>query len=556
MKWDIRCRALTLAAVLAALVLAAPASASRTQETQFQDDTLLVYPPASEVAATLNTLRSLGVDRIRVSVYWRLVAPNPDSRQRPSFAPGGADDPASYPADKWERYDTIVKLAAERGIAVNFNVTGEAPDWALGTSPDAEVRNVYFPSAGAFGSFVQALGKRYSGSYVPGSASVPTSQGLGTGLPVIGGSTLPPAVAGASGSPLPRVSFWSIWNEPNQSHFLAPQWKAAKVPGGRVEAAPKIYRQLVDTSSRGLAATGHANDTILIGETAPKGRDSKLLKSSLKPLRFIRRLYCVDEKLRPLAGNTAVALGCPTHNQRTEFPRLHPGLFSASGFAHHPYSLLSPPEVQSIDRDYVALADLGRLTSTLATIRSGYGFRGSPPIYYTEFGYQSRPPDPLGYPEATQAAFLNESEFLSYTSPFVRSYQQFLLRDAAPNTQFPRTSLLYWSSFQTGLATLGGHAKQAYGAFRFPLWVPSPARRRGGSFRVWGVVRPARNGSAQTVLIQFKPKFGGSGYRTIKTLPIQNLRNVVDTHVRLLSSGTLRLRWRSINSRAQSIQLG
>lgn len=552
-----------ITAVLALLIVlaAAPAAHARAdQETQFQDDTLLVYPPAGEVATTMDTLKALGVDRLRVSVYWRLVAPSAGSRTPPSFKPGGATDPASYPPDNWKRYDTIVKLAAARGLALNFNVTGSAPDWATEVSPDDEVKEVFYPSPGAFGSFVQAVGTRYSGSYIPPVTTTKKNDGG------VGGINLPPLLGGATGTtgsttvpgtgpPLPRVSYWSLWNEPNQSHFLAPQWRGANVAGGRAEAAPRIYRQIVDAAARGLTASGHLRDVVLIGETAPKGRESKLLKSSLKPLRFIRRLYCVDDSLRPLRGNYARALGCPTANQRTAFPKAHPSLFYASGFGHHPYALLTPPSVPSLDRDFVALADLPRLTATLATIRSRYGFNGTLPIFYTEFGYQSRPPDPLGYSPAVQAAFLNQSEFLGYASPFVRSYHQFLLRDAAPNTEFPSSSLLYWSSFQTGIETLGGKRKQAFNAFRMPIWIPGASRRSGGSFRVWGVLRPARNGSTQTAEIQFRPRSGGA-YRTVKKVTIHNRRNVVDTRVRLTRSGTVRLRWRGLASRNAPVSIG
>src|SRR5438067_2054682 len=110
------------AAALAVLaVLAAPAPASRDQESLFQDDALLVYPPIASVNATLDTLRSLGVERIRVSVYWRLVAPSPNADRRPGF---DATDPAAYSRDDWRRYDDLARAAAARGIQIDFDVGG------------------------------------------------------------------------------------------------------------------------------------------------------------------------------------------------------------------------------------------------------------------------------------------------------------------------------------------------------------------------------------------------------------------------------------------------
>ena len=61
-------------------------------EDQVQDDALLLYGDA-DAAAT--ELRSLGVDRIRVTAGWATIAPAPHSRRRPSF---DATDPGAYPA--------------------------------------------------------------------------------------------------------------------------------------------------------------------------------------------------------------------------------------------------------------------------------------------------------------------------------------------------------------------------------------------------------------------------------------------------------------------------
>ena len=67
-------------------------------------------------------------------------------------------------------------------------------------------------------------------------------------------------------APLPRVGFWSVWNEPNVgSSSLSPQ----TVNG--VEVGPRLYRGLLDAAWSALQATGHGGDTILIGELASTG---------------------------------------------------------------------------------------------------------------------------------------------------------------------------------------------------------------------------------------------------------------------------------------------
>ena len=46
-----------------------------------------------------------------------------------------------------------------------------------------------------------------------------------------------------------RSTRWSIWNEPNQPQFLAPQYERGK------PVSPKLYRKLYQAAVRGLRAT-------------------------------------------------------------------------------------------------------------------------------------------------------------------------------------------------------------------------------------------------------------------------------------------------------------
>jgi hypothetical protein len=548
-----------LIAAAAAIVLAAPAYASSTQEAMFQDDSLLVYPPSAQVARTLDTLQSLGVDRIRVTVYWRLVAPDAESERKPAFPGGGATDPAAYPRANWKRYDDLVRLAYDRGIQVNFDVAGPAPDWA-----SSGMGGYANPSAGEFGPFAWAVAARYTGAYTPppGNQNPPPPAPSNPSplpplpVPVLDSSGAQQVAAQSDTATLPRVNYWSFFNEGNQRVFLMPQYVDRK------EASPRIYRALLDAGWNSLQGTGHGGDTVIIGDTAPKGGGERDDAANMRPLRFVRALYCVNTRLRPLAGATARALGCPDRNQVRDFPAAHPVLFRATGFAHHPYSLLTPPALPSANPDDVGMADLGRLSSTLRRAFAAYRLRGGLPIYNTEFGYQSRPPDPFGFPQALQAAYINQAEFLSYVNPNVRSTDQFLLEDAPPYTQFPSNSLQYWSSFQTGLLERGGRLKQAFGAYRIPIFIPGPRRFFPASFRVWGAVRPAPNGSTQSVQVQFLGRGRGAKWRAVKTVKTRNARNYVDTRVRLSRSGSVRLRWRnpangqSLFSRATGVRIG
>src|SRR5687767_5793747 len=96
----------SLAVALVALCCAAPASASTSQEAILMDDPKIVYSAPENLERTLTEIKRLGVDRIRVSVFWHLLAPDPNG-ETPPFAAGAGADPRNYSADKWDRYDLI-----------------------------------------------------------------------------------------------------------------------------------------------------------------------------------------------------------------------------------------------------------------------------------------------------------------------------------------------------------------------------------------------------------------------------------------------------------------
>ena len=304
-----------------ALVLVVPpavASASPLQEASFQDNRLLHFD-TERLEQTLQTLRGLGVDRLRISVVWDRIAPDPNSRHEP--AGFNAANPADYPAANWVPYDTIVTEAAKYGMGVNFDLIGGAPLWAVARAPAANLASVWYPSASAFGAFATAVGTRYSGTYTPP-----------------GGSTR-----------LPRVTYWSIWNEPNVgTSSLSPQ----TVKG--VDVAPRVYRSMADAAWAALLRTGHrpGPETILVGEPASTGHANPGNKLGMQPLRFLRALYCVDSSYQPLRGRAAAERGCPTDAAGSRsFRADNPALFDATGWSHHPYNLTVGPGVPAPPQD-------------------------------------------------------------------------------------------------------------------------------------------------------------------------------------------------------------
>lgn len=508
-----------LALLLSATITAAFTAAARadsTQATIMQDDSHVLSDPSD----TLNIFRSLGATDVRIFMGWGTIAPSANSRRQPRF---NTTNPGAYPASHWAPYDAAVRAAAARGMGVNFVLTGPAPLWATKYAPPgrgvtARTAHDYEPSAAQFGNFVAAVGKRYRGNYTPAGSS----------------------------TPLPAVKFWAIWDEPNYGFQLAPQ----AING--VEVAPMYYRALVDHAWSSLRATGHGSNTILIGDTAPRGAPNPGVANGMYPLRFLRALYCVNSSFQKLRGAAAAARGCPTTaGASSRFRAQNPGLFNASGFAAHLYTSGqdSRPNLPtpSFEPDYAGLYDLPKLESTLNRLAGAYGSPKQLPIYNTEFGFQTNPPSPqcgcVFLSPSTAAYYLNWSEYIEWTNPRIRSDAQYLLYDAPG----PPGHLSSESVFSSGLEFFTGTLKADYQAFELPLYLPTTSTSSGRSLEVWGQVRPAPyaekdTGSQQQVQVEFQPSSGG-GWTTLNTATVTNSAGYFRIPVTFPSSGSVRLQW-------------
>jgi len=515
-----------IAATLVLAAFPAVAPASPTQESMFQDDPLLVYGTPAGVDSTLDRLAEFGVDRIRVSVFWRNVAPANDLPQKPLF---DAADPAQYPAVHWEPYDRLIRSAMARGILVNLNFTSPIPRWAAGTSPDEKYQETFQPNPKEFGDFVRAVAKRYSGTYMG----------------------------------LPRVDYWSIWNEPNQAGWLTPQWAPdPRDASKQVEAAPAIYRNLVREAWTALADTGHGTDTILIGETAPAGQ-KKLqgINQSIDALRFIRQVYCLDDNFNTLKAQEAEVRGCPVSG--AQFVTENPGLFKAKGYAHHPYEQLRQPDKTSSWPDWVTMANLGDLSSDLRRIYRRYGqplpTKRGVPLYLTEYGYQTKP-DPFTISFARQAAWLNQAEYIAYANKNVRAFSQFLLVDDAPvpDVSIKTNPRLAWRTFQSGLVLQTGKKKPSYKAYATPIFLKQSRVRRLRGIGVFALLRGAKPGTRPSAQVQFRAR-GRKRWRTVRSLRVGGARHYLEVRVRVPRTGLVRVRWlngkKAVVSRAAPVTI-
>ncbi len=125
--------------------------------------------------------------------------------------------------------------------------------------------------------------------------------------------------------------------------------------------------------------------------------------------------------------------------------------------------------------------------ANLPTIRADVTrYFGAKPLWLTEYGYQTNPPDRLlGVSYAQQAEYLGEAALRVWQQSGVTVLIHFLIRD--------EPSLGGW---QSGLFTAGGTAKLAYHAFALPF---AQVSRRGASVTLWGQVRPGAGRRAYIV---------------------------------------------------------
>jgi hypothetical protein len=476
------------------------------QQSILEDDGQLLYSPPAHVVAALHQLKGLGVDVVKVSLVWRIIAPDSTSTHKPNF---DATNPAAYPPAGWSRYDLLAEATHNLGMRLFFQFAPKIPAWAAAKhEPHGQGSFLglgQVPNPTDFEQFVTAVGRRYSGN-----------------------------ARDAHGVRIPRVSYWSTWNEPNWRGWLSP-WRK-KVDGRWQLLQPIFYRALVNAAWRGLSTSGHGPDTILIGETANVG--------TIHPLPFVDDLYCVDSHYKPLKGNAAQAVGCPRSANRSRFVARNPGLFHITGYAHHPYGFDIPPNKAKSNKSEVSLANIDRLEKVLDGVFDGYrkGRRGGIPLYLTEWGYVTNPPNPAYRTTLSeQAAWLDEGEYITWRDPYIKALAQFLLVDVKP--PFAHPTLAQWKGvFDSGLEFANGSPKPALKAYRLPIWLPKP--HPGKRVTVWGQLRPAYHSGIQHGVLEFL-RHGTSKWKRLRRVETRSSEGFMLTHVSIGHPGMVRLGWES-----------
>jgi LemA protein len=349
-----------LLVVLVAALGIAPAAASADLQLGLQDDAYL----SSADPRAWQLVRELRPNVIRYNVDWSSVA-----RTKPAQASLPAD-----PAYDWRATDGIVENAARQGARVLLTIV-QAPAWANGgraprTAP-LDARD--------FGAFCRAVATRYSGTFVPAAGS----------------------------SPLPRVTSYTVWNEPNRGQFLQPQ-------GRHGLAAPRVMAHLMRACANSITAVS-GDAQVALGPLASRGG-----QGGIAPVAFLARYRS--------AGGPQPAV-----------------------VALNPYLGSLLPVYRGEERDEQGAITVRNLDRLERSLQDAYG--GTVPIWLTEFAWRTAPQPGIGVISPARQAELAEQsvDLVRAHYPYAQMLVWFLLRDVSPTS--------YWRS---GLIDSDNHRKPVF----------------------------------------------------------------------------------------------
>jgi hypothetical protein len=245
---------------------------------------------------------------------------------------------------------------------------------------------------GTLADFAYAAATRYSGSYTR-----------------------------ADGVVLPGVRDWTAWNEPNLPIGLVPQWR--RVAGRWVAQSAVDYARICNAVVEGVHLTLVAGERVACGVTTARGNNNPNGdRPTVSPLVFLR----------------AAARA---------------GMRGFDAYAHHPYAggPAETPTTRPRQHGAVTLANIGDLERELTAL-----YHRRVPLWLTEYGYQTNPPDPsLGVSYARQAAYLRAAITIARRDPRIDMLLWFLLAD--------ETDVARW---QSGLISAAGRRKPSFAAFQ------------------------------------------------------------------------------------------
>jgi hypothetical protein len=249
------------------------------------------------------------------------------------------------------------------------------------------------------------------------------------------------ANGGKSANHLPKSGFGIFASQAAKRFPWIRQWTAWNEPNTRVYSTPVSPSTYVKRVLNPMVAALHAvnrNNKVAGGVTSPRKTST-----SMSPLAFMQGMKAAHAKLDAYAQN-------PYPGSRKETPYRDPC-------------------------SWCTTFNMARLSLIRSDVTRYFGSRK--PVWLTEYGYQTSPPDRiLGVSPALQATYLSDASAKVYRQAGVTMLIQFMVRDD--------TSVAGW---QSGFFTAKGTAKPSFRAFQLPL---AQVSRRGTRTTLWGQVRP------------------------------------------------------------------
>jgi hypothetical protein len=233
----------------------------------------------------------------------------------------------------------------------------------------------------------------------------------------------------ADGVVLPRVSLWTAWNEPNIPLGLKPQWRRL---GGRwVVHSAWAYARICNAVYEGIHLTLLRGEEVACGVTTARGNNAPgTRRPSVAPIGFLRAAKAY-------------------------------GMRDFDAYAHHPYSgdPRLAPGAKPKNKRAITLGNIQKLIDEVTKLY------GPKPIWITEYGYETSPPDRVfGVTWEKQARYLREAYGIARRNPRIEMLSWFLARDEARER-----------GWQSGFVSAGGRRKPAFYEFQS---LAGAARRR------------------------------------------------------------------------------
>lgn len=363
---------------------------------------LLVLPAAAQAArpitlglalserltpVMLPRVQATGATTVSLVADWSMIAP---ATRPEAFDPADPDDPAY----QWGSLDGEIETATGAGLAPIVTVIG-APAWATKIE-GIKGQGPWSPDVAQLGLFFTAIAKRYDGAHGQ-----------------------------------PRVRYWSVWNEPNLTKFLQPQYERSSL------RSPDWYRSALNAAAAALHAARRDN-VVIAGNLAPF-TDPVDPSLSVPPMVFMREVLCMSpsSRLKPACRKGA----------------------SFDVWAVHPYTSGNALH-RATKPDDVSLGNLPDVARLLRSAVAAKHVRSAraPQLWVTEFSWDTSPPDPQAVPIALQSRWTSEAIYRMWRNGVSRMLW-FSLRDEP----FGR------SPYQSGLYFANWKPKPTLRAYRFPF---------------------------------------------------------------------------------------